>query len=143
MPRIGKDINCLSLKIRRAIGNLPAVSKLNNISGSNVFIIVYIYKNKDHDIYQRDIEKEFGMTRSTVSSILKLMEQKNLLTRENVDGDARLKKILLTEIAEECAIDVIKALDDFEKKLSKNLTKEELSSFSNIMGKIENNLMEV
>ena len=143
MPRIGEDINCLSLKIRRAIGNLPAVSKLNNISGSNVFIIVYIYKNKDHDIYQRDIEKEFGMTRSTVSSILKLMEQKNLLTRENVDGDARLKKILLTEIAEECAIDVIKALDDFEKKLSKNLTKEELSSFSNIMGKIENNLMEV
>ena len=143
MTRIGKDINCLSLKIRRAIGNLPAVSKLNNISGSNVFIIVYIYKNKDHDIYQRDIEKEFGMTRSTVSSILKLMEQKNLLTRENVDGDARLKKILLTEIAEECAIDVIKALDDFEKKLSKNLTKEELSSFSNIMGKIENNLMEV
>ena len=142
MRKIGKEFNCISIKIRRAIGNLPAISKLNNLSGSNAFIIVYLYKNKN-EVYQKDIEKEFGMTRSTVSSILKLMEQKNLLYRENVNGDARLKKIVLTDVAKDYAIQVINDLDNFEKKLAKDITEEEISVVENVFNKINNNLLEV
>ena len=142
MPRIGKDINFLSTKIRRAICNLPAVANLSNISGSNVFIIVYLYKNEDKDLYQKDIEHEFGMTRSTVSSIISLMEQKNLIIREAVNGDARLKKIALTDVARKYAIDVINDLDNFEKKLSKNMSNEELESLEILLNKIEKNLAE-
>ena len=142
MPRIGKDINFLSTKIRRAICNLPAVANLSNISGSNVFIIVYLYKNEDKDLYQKDIEHEFGMTRSTVSSIISLMEQKNLIIREAVNGDARLKKIVLTDIAKKYAMEVINDLDNFERKLSKNLSDNELDTLDKLLNKIEMNLME-
>ena len=142
MRKIGKEFNCISTKIRRAIGNLPSISKLNNISGSNAFIIVYLYKNKN-DVYQKDIEREFGMTRSTVSSVLKLMEQKNLLFRENVNGDARLKKIVLTDVAKDYAIKVINDLDDFEKKLSKDISEDDILVVEKVLDKITENLKEV
>ena len=43
------------------------------------------------------MEKEFGITRSTASRVLVLMEEKGLVKRLSVDHDARLKKLVLTE----------------------------------------------
>ena len=43
------------------------------------------------------MEKEFGITRSTASRVLVLMEEKGLVKRLSVEHDARLKKLVLTE----------------------------------------------
>lgn len=49
------------------------------------------------DTFPKDIEKEFSINRSTTSEMLKLMCKNGMITREEVDYDARLKKIVLTE----------------------------------------------
>lgn len=54
-------------------------------------------EHTDRDIYQKDLESEFGITRSTASRVLRLMEQKGLVERQSVPQDARLKKLVLTE----------------------------------------------
>ena len=54
-------------------------------------------EHADRDVYQKDLESEFGITRSTASRVLRLMEQKGLVERQSVPHDARLKKLLLTE----------------------------------------------
>ena len=56
-------------------------------------------QNNDKDIYQKDLEKKFSVTRSTASKVVKLMVQKGLIVREEVESDARLKKLILTEKA--------------------------------------------
>lgn len=138
--KIGKKIRCVSTKIKRVIDNLESIKKLENLSGTNGFIIVYIYRNKDKDIYQKDIEKEFGITRSTASNIISLMEKKNLIIREKVDNDARLKKLVLTDIAKEYSKDVLDDLNRLENQLKTNISNEELINFFNTLSKLELNI---
>jgi DNA-binding MarR family transcriptional regulator len=137
--KIGKRIRCTSTKIKRVIENLDSIKRLDNISGTNGFIIVFIYKSKE-DVYQKDIEKEFGITRSTASNIISLMEKKNLIIREKVDDDARLKKLSLTEEAKNYARDVLNDLKLFEDKITKDIKDDDLDTFISVLEKIENNL---
>ncbi len=117
---IGDRINKLSYKIKREISKLPAIEKLDRISATNSFILIQIYES-ENDVFQKDIENRFGMTRSTASKVISLMEQKNLIVRESVSYDQRLKKLTLTEEAKSLCVDVIAQLDEFEKKLCNNI----------------------
>ena len=138
--KIGKNIRCVSTKIKRVVENLDSIKKLDNISGTNGFIIVYIFKNNDKEVFQKDIEREFGITRSTASNIISLMEKKNLIIREKVENDARLKKLVLTDIAKEYAKNVLDDLNEFEKILQKDISEEELEIFNKVLMKFENNI---
>ncbi len=51
------------------------------------------------DVFQRDIEQEFRLRRSTATGILQLMERHGLVRREPVAHDARLKRLVLTDCA--------------------------------------------
>ena len=63
----------------------------------NGWIIGYLYRHRDEPVFQRDIEREFSITRSTVTNILQLMERKGYIQRLSVPQDARLKQLVLTE----------------------------------------------
>ena len=56
-------------------------------------ILGYLYWSRPKDVYQKDIEEHFNITRSSVAGIVKLMEQKGYILRQSVQGDARLKKL--------------------------------------------------
>ncbi len=137
---ISKRINCLSTKIKREISNLSSVASLDNVSGMNSFIIVYIYRNRDKNIYQKDIETEFGITRSTASNIISLMEKKNFVIRESVDNDARLKKLTLTDTAINYCENFLNDLKNLNIDLCENISDSELYQFISTLEKIENNL---
>ena len=51
------------------------------------------------DVYQKDVEQEFRIRRSTATVMLQSLEQKGYLVRVASTEDARLKRILLTEKA--------------------------------------------
>ena len=42
------------------------------------WIIRFLYEHSEEDIYQRDIEAEFSIARSTATGILKLMEKEDI-----------------------------------------------------------------
>lgn len=138
---ISKRINCLSTKIKREISNLSSISSVEDLSGVNSFIIVFIYNNKDRNIYQKDIEKEFGITRSTASNIISLMEKKGYVRRVNVDDDQRLKKLELTNLAIDYCENFLKDLRKLNSDLEYGISEEELINFINTIDKIEKNLL--
>ena len=72
----------------------------NMLGAANGYIISYLCENKDKNIFQRDIEREFDLSRSTVSTILKQLESEGLIERKSVIIDARLKKVVPTPAAE-------------------------------------------
>ncbi len=92
------------------------------------------------DTFQKDIENELCITRSTTSEMLKLMCAKNMITRESVSHDARLKKIVLTREYE----DYIKHINDemmsLHEDLVEGLSDEEIDTYIRISDKLISNL---
>ena len=89
---LGIQLIRISTMIRRELDNQADGKMLHKATGGNGWIMKYLARNEDHDVYQKDIEEHFSVTRSTVSKVVKLMEEKGLIQRLPVPGDARLKK---------------------------------------------------
>lgn len=95
---LGRELHRLDNGIRRFLcKNSAAIKSKDEVTGTNLRIIRFLKHNEHRDIYQKDVEKEFGITRSTASRVLVLMEEKGLVKRLSVEHDARLKKLVLTE----------------------------------------------
>ena len=96
---IGNDIRILSHQIHRWIENSPNKKKIDSVTGANAWIIGYISdKTKNNeDVFQKDLEKNFEITRSTASKVVNLMVEKGMVERQSVPWDARLKKLILTD----------------------------------------------
>lgn len=97
--KIGRELRALNNMIRRYFEFSSHKKEVETVTGNNGWIIGYLADNADKDIFQKDIEDFFTITRSTASKVLTLMEQKGLIERHAVSQDARLKKIVLTERA--------------------------------------------
>lgn len=137
---VGFQIRIVSNLIRREIDNLITDKFNTNITRIQGWIIDYINRNNDKDIFQKDIEEKFSIRRSTATIILKSMEKNNLITRNSVNYDARLRKIELTEKAININRDFRNIINEFEEKLIQGLSKEEVDTFFDILEKIKTNL---
>ncbi|MGM9969355.1 MAG: MarR family winged helix-turn-helix transcriptional regulator [Anaeroplasma sp.] len=138
---IGPKINRISNIIKRRISNQESINKLDKVSGTNGFILVEIYKS-NNPVYQKDIESSFGITRSTTSKIISLMEKKGLLERKSCNADARLKQLVLTPLANSYCEDVIKDINYFEMQLTKDFTENEKKQLLSYLDRLLNNLKE-
>lgn len=139
---IGCEIRILSNMIHRWIENSPNKKKVDSLTGANAWIIGHIAKQKENgqDVFQRDFEQEFGITRSTASKVVNLMVQKGLIERQSVPGDARLKKLVLTEKSEEVHQLMIEDFDVIERMLSQGFSEKELEQFFDYIHRMQSNL---
>ena len=110
---------------------------------NHAYILCFLYEQKERDIFQKDIEIEFSIRRSTATEILNLMEKNGLIKRMSYKKDARLKKILLTKKGLQIHQQTYNKIQIFEQKLKNNLTKEELGKFFSVLDKIKNNINNV
>ena len=99
-------------------------------------------EGQKHSIYQKDIEKEFSINRSTTSEMLKLMCKNGMITREEVDYDARLKKIVLTEASRQHNRNIEDKMRKMHQQLIKDLSDDEINAFIKISDKLINNIKE-
>lgn len=112
----------------------------DNVSRSNVWIIGYLAHHADKDIFQKDIENTFSIRKSTVSKVIGLMEEKGYLCRKDVDYDARLKKIVLTEQGWRLHALMVEERKRIEQSLRQGISDEELELFFRIIEKIKLNI---
>ncbi len=90
--------------------------------------------------FKKDIEKNFTITRSTVTGILKGMEKNGLIFRMSVPEDARLKRLTLTEKGENLCQSVCRHIEETEAQLVKDSAGKRLISFFQLLDKIKENL---
>ena len=133
---IGFQINGLSHIIRWITHQYAGEDGPRSGSGMYGWLIGFLYENRDKDIYQRDLQQQFSVRRSTMTGILQAMEKDGMITRRPVEWDARLKKIELTEKAKERQEKFQKNIGDVEAKLSAGLTPEEKQTFIALCEKI-------
>ena len=137
-PHVGGEIHRLSHLFKRRLddGMPPETTSMQGR------IIGFLCHNAEREIFQRDVEAEFGIRRSTATGILQLMEKNGLLRREPVACDARLKKLVLTEKAiaqHECIVARIRTT---EARAVRGIEPAELETFFAVLEKIRRNLQE-
>ena len=96
-------------------------------------------KNNNQIIYQKDIEQFLASRRSTVSEILKKMEDNDLITR-SLASDKRKRVVRLTQYSINKQKEIENKVVLFDKQLKKNITTQELELFFDVLVKIKNNI---
>ncbi len=137
---ISFEVKILSNLIARQIGNSQAIQEMEKMTGMHGWIIGFLYENRDRDLFQRDLEAEFRIRRSTATNLLNTMEQNGLVRRESVAHDGRLKRLVLTEKAVALHEVVASDIDNLEARLISGLTKEEQNTFLVLTEKLKKNM---
>ena len=138
--KIGFELHRSSRIVKRYMDKDASKSYIEKITGTHGWVIGYLHNNRHRDIFQKDFEKEFNIRRSTASKLLSLMESNDLIKRESVPYDARLKRIVLTEKALEVQCIVEKAFAKMEEKIKEGITDEELEIFFRVLDKVNKNM---
>ena len=110
------------------------------MTGSGGWIISYIAENYNRDVFQRDLEKEFDITRSTASKNVDLLVENGFIEREPVDYDARLKKLVLTEKATEVFKIMRNDRATLESQMLKGFSDEEKAQLRSFLKRLSSNL---
>lgn len=137
---LSMSLRKINIGIRRLMDKCEVKRQIDNVTGTHGYIVGYLKSRDGEDVFQRDVEKQFSMRRSTASSILALMEKNGLIERVSVPYDARLKKIVLTDKANEYIAlfeDEGKALEGI---LSQGFDPEELSVLDEMLKRLANNI---
>lgn len=131
---IGKKINILAKRIHRRIDKEASQYGITGVQGR---ILGFIYcKSKERDIFQKDIEEELDIRRSSVTSVLQLMEKNGFIKRVSVSEDARLKKIILTEKGLETQRNIYDFIIEFEKSLRDELSEAEMNILISLIDRL-------
>lgn len=138
---IGFQIHTLSHLIRHTVNQMAFSEEEVPASGIQGRIIGYLYENRGRDVFQRDIQSQFSIRRSTVTGTLQLMEKNDLVIRRPVEWDARLKKLELTPKALELHEHIVRGIRRMEETLASTLTPEEKETFILLCGKVRDGLI--
>ncbi|MVX66258.1 MarR family transcriptional regulator [Clostridium chromiireducens] len=131
---IGKKINKLAKRIHRAIDKEASQYGVTSVQGR---ILAFIsYESNARDIFQKDIEEDLDIRRSSVTSVLQLMEKNGFIKRVSVSEDARLKKIVITEKGTEIHNHVHSFIQRFEKSLRDELSEAEMNIFVSLIDRL-------
>ena len=86
----------------------------------------------EQEIYQKDIEEEFGIRPSSATGLLQALEQQGFVRREPVSRDGRLKKVVLTEKARDIQARTVAHYKEALRHLQGPLSRMELQNFMKV-----------
>lgn len=140
---VGRAIRKLNnLLMRRFDLNRPDKEALERITNANRWVISFLHEQqqKGKDVFQRDLEEAFCVTRSTISKVLDLMVQKGLVERRPVPHDARLKKLVLTPKALDLSERMQAYAQEVEREVTAGFSQEEIDTLLDFIDRIRKNL---
>lgn len=131
-------INCISNRLRNRSQEVHTQLGIGSAQGK---ILNYVLvESEAHSVYQKDLEREFGLRPSTVTEMLNALEQKKLIQRVSDEWDGRYKKIVFTEKARSMKDRIRQGVEETEHLLLQGITEQEKQEFLRIAGKMLQNL---
>lgn len=137
--KIGYEIKTLDNLLFRNFLTAARYYGVDEMTVMHGWILGYLCDNPGKEIFQRDIETQFSIGRSSVTGILTLMEKKGYIKRARVSRDARLKKLLLTENGRSAHLKTREIVEQIDRELVEGLTEEELRIFAQVIAKVKAN----
>jgi DNA-binding MarR family transcriptional regulator len=137
---VGYEIKTLENLITRKILLTAKDAGYPALTTVQIRIMRYLFLNKDKEIYQKDIEKNFVVRRSTASGIIDTMEKNGMLERVNTDLDLRSKRIVITEKYAGKMELLEELINKFQDELLDGVSDSELNTFFSVIDKMKENL---
>lgn len=138
---MGKLIHMLSHEMKRHHPIDKVV--IEDLTIMQKHILKYILLETMHrDLYQKDIEEEFQIRKSTVTGYVQLMEKNGFLTRESDKDDARKKRLVPTAKAEELRGLILEDIKRNEKMMVEGIKEEDVTICKQVLYHVLQNLIE-
>ena len=93
---IGHALHVLDTTMRRYIDTYSHKKEHENLTGTNTWVIQFIADHKDGPVYLRDIERRFGITRSTASKVVDMLVRNGFVER-HTGADHEAMEAVLTK----------------------------------------------
>lgn len=136
----GAWINMLSHIVKKRLN--ATLSDLG-ITGVQSRIMYYICEHcRSGPVFQKDVEEAFGLSRSTTTGVLQLLEKKGIIRRETVDSDARMKRLVPTQKAWENGAKIHACIMETDSVMTKGISPGQLQVFLEVAAKMYDNLCE-
>ena len=132
------DLSCL---LRRAMEQEMEEFKLSSIQ-SRILGFLWYKRNHHEKAFQKELESEFKIRRSSVTSVIQGLGKHGLVERRSVSTDARQKELVLTEEGVRVQRQVIERIEEMEKRVNGWLSPEEREWWLRCVNKIETGLKE-
>ena len=117
---VGRLIHMMSHQMKRDSNSVASAIENDELTIMQKHVLKFVLLESLHrDLYQKDIEEEFQIRKSTVTGYVQLMEKNGYLTRESVKGDARKKRLVPTEKAEGLRQAILEDIKLSEKRMEK------------------------
>lgn len=139
--KISLKIRILANELNRKVAEILKEDDGEASSGIQMRVLNFIHRRNSQQIpvYQKDIEKEFDVRRSTATGVLQTMEKRTFIERKSCTEDNRLKSIILTDVGQQKVKENISKLKQFDDLLVEGIPEEELVLFFKIIEKLSEN----
>ena len=135
----GRMIHMVSHQLKRQMCARTEEDSLTNMQRRVLHYI--LFQSLQRDIYQKDVEKEFQIRRSTASGILNLLEKNGFVKRQSVERDARLKKLVPTGKAKDHREQILGNIRYVEGRLTNGIPKEDIAVCIRVLEQMSENLL--
>ena len=99
----------------------------NELTSIQKHVLKFILLEVVHrELYQKDIEEEFHIRKSTATEMLQLLEKKEFIVRKCSEKDARLKRIIPTAKAEALRPNILEHIRQSEAQLTANISDDDV-----------------
>ncbi|KDB01187.1 MULTISPECIES: MarR family winged helix-turn-helix transcriptional regulator [Apilactobacillus] len=130
---IGRQLKIASTQLTKKFDKFAIQYDLTSMQMSVIDFLTLFY---DQEMFQKDIEHEFNIRRSTASTLLKRMEDKGLVRRVESNKDARQKQVILTDLAVQYEDDIQKFMVETQQQIHSFLSDEEYDALESSLDKI-------
>lgn len=139
---MGRILQILSHQmIRYNDANIPVTD--DHLTSTQRHVLHHILlETLHHDIYQKNIEEEFEIRKSTATGILQLMEKNGYIYRESVERDGRLKRIVPTHKAEALRENLVEYIRQTDRMMMAGVSEEEEKICRKVLFQMYRNLAE-
>lgn len=119
--------------------------KLNsqNITSKQAMTLGYIIMQNKHKsiVNQKDIEKEFHLTASTVTSLIEKLEKSGYITRSTSETDSRCNILKPTKEALTFSDGIEKNIEIIENNVLEGISSDEKKVFEEVLDKMFKNII--
>ena len=127
----------MNRRLKRYFDSFFAASPITSIQG---LVLDYLFRNRETDVFQKDLEEYLEIKGSSVTSILDNLEKNGYVRREAVDYDGRLKKLAITEKAYAIEENIVERVNGYMYSLFRGIPEEEREVFYSVLCKMIDNM---
>lgn len=136
---IGYKIRLIHNQIHRTM-EFKRKENEDDLTSMQRWTLGFLHEHEGQEIYQREIEAAFSISRATASNMLSVMERKGLIERHSVEHDARLKRLVLTERARMLFAKADRDVMEMEDILVAGMSEEEVEMLIKLLNQILENI---